>query len=139
MARPDSEAATRVPTINKGKRRRLVLWNAAVLAGVLASAFTLPPSTPVWEWALISTAVLAIMNCALLLRTSPADRLDSPKRRSGLKAASVAVALLILALATDDLMHWQDHRGRPLHDGVELALAAAVLTALILALVGNRR
>lgn len=84
--------------------RRLLLLNVGILTGIVASAFVVPRSTPVWVWALVSGAALLGLNWAFLANRRPAAQRGSPRHRKAL-----AIILLGLALLLADILFGHVH------------------------------
>lgn len=42
--------------------------NAGALVGIFVTIFVLPPSTPVWVWAIVAMAALVVLNYVLVKR-----------------------------------------------------------------------
>jgi hypothetical protein len=86
-------------------RKKLVIINAGALVGIIISLFTIPPRTPLWMWAAISTIVVGVLNYAVLTRT---PKLAETNRRN---STWIAVAiffgfgLLMFELALHFLHH----------------------------------
>ena len=47
--------------------QKVVVINLSALAGIVASAFILPPKTPVWLWVAVAIIVLAMVNYIFLI------------------------------------------------------------------------
>jgi len=76
-------------------RKKLVLFNAAMLVGLFISIFIAPPETPVWLWAAISVIFVAVMNYLALQRLKRAG----VERRSAFGTnAIIAFGVLVLLL-----------------------------------------
>ena len=77
-------------------RKKFVLFNVGLLAGIFISIFLAPPDTPVWLWATISVVVLAVMNFLTLRRLKTA----STERKSSV-GSTVVITLGVLVLLLD--------------------------------------
>jgi 4-hydroxybenzoate polyprenyltransferase len=75
----------------------LVLANTGALAGIVASLFILPGSSPFWLWATTSLSVLALINCATVLRL----KRGSQDRASPSKMTNVIVGIGFLLFLAD--------------------------------------
>jgi hypothetical protein len=73
--------------------QRLLILNASGLVGAFISLFTLPSNTPVWSWAIVSIAILAVMNFFALRRFR---RLEQEKPQTSSTTSTVIITLGIL-------------------------------------------
>jgi hypothetical protein len=79
--------------------KMFTLLNVSGVVGCCIAMFTLPPSTPVWRWGLISVLCLAIFNYGFWRKlTRPKREEVPPSRFDGLvHTFLIIIGLLIMA------------------------------------------
>jgi hypothetical protein len=83
--------------------KRVVLVNCGGLAGIAISLFMVSPQTPVWLWAAVSVAVLALLNYLFFGWRRTAG--DSGGTKSGAKTTAI-IAFGVVVLLLDLILRY---------------------------------
>jgi len=83
--------------------KKIALVNSGGLVGIIISLFIVSPRTPLWVWAVVSAAALAVLNyvCFGWRRTASSDA------KSGAKS-TVIIALGVVVLVLDLVLRYLD-------------------------------